>query len=1414
MRPVGVSWPSRPHAGIPAVLQAPRRPPARPRRRQGLALSAAHGGGAAWPSPPRPPGDPLALPAADAATSAGSFAAALLSGAAAACGDALRALRRRARRGAAALEEPEARLVLEGCQLLACLLFVLLYVWSTYSPVVPGEPRWWLDMGLCLVFAADWAQRLVTSSAHPLLAALHPLALVDLLSFAPSLLAAAAPAGLQLAAPWGLLDLRWFRVFRALRLLRLSLLAGNLSAMKTNRHAARTRSAAAPPTRAGDGRAAPSGRPPRRRRPHRRPPPPGRGALIAGNLNVPLVWLVASVVAWLFTSASCVAVMEKWAWHDAFYFVTSTITTVGYGDVVVKSSLGRLFVLVMMMAGVVLIPVRASQLYSRLSGRLSSAGHAPGRAPGSREYVVLSGRLSDVRGFNDFLQDFLVQVRGRPSGGRGGLQLVCLCNKPSVEFLALQELHEAHLTLVEGSAFSEEDLLTRAKLAGSTGAMVLADRFSSNAAAEDTDVQFRVWAIKAAVKRVPLYVQVLRAASVSVIAPFLDPNQDVISSVEGTRLRLLALNSLCPGASTLLANLLRCSGPNAGAAGGPRHAARPGARGGGAGAAGSPTGSRDDAGRAGARGGGETMAGRRWLREYADGAHCELFFAPAGPALAGLRFSSAAEAAYDASGALLVGVVQTRSQRLLLNPGSYRIKQGQTVAVLATTQAVAEAGAAGEGLELRSLSCALAAAAATAALATGAGDDAAQPQRAAARGASTVRVRVPGLLAEELLQVGPEGRGGGKRRQQVQVRLSSDRGAWEQQHQGQQQQAQQQGQEQLELQAALERRGYQGLRLQQQAQQVQQAAPQAQQAAPQAQQAQQAQQARPAAPRAQQWQQQPPAPAPPRPFVLRDVISQPGSASFGPAGSPRSAEFDEADADADETLAALNPCLTNWMGSFESDSMDETEICTDSELLEAALLQRKRQEQREARAAGGGAGQPGTPAAAAQRLLGDAQQEAGDGGGGALEPRAAAGAGDAGGPSGPQAAAAPPLLGGPVPRQLSGHFILAGCASSFVGFAEQLHAMAPMPPALVILHPEPPPREVFEALSALGPTYYVRGQPSSGGALAAAAAAAARSLVVLGASERPTHLASLSVSGVYGDPTSREPGASSRTAVLADADALRSCYGVGEVLLPDALHTVVELGFTSSIRFLQPGLLLHGRAPPHSAGSYDEPPLRGGARAAVGRLVGGLAALVGGGDARRRAPRDADEARDREPGGAAAGPPGSRSSSPQQPRRRPPPPAAAPPPAPPPRQPRSSWRHRKEIEDAGRAEGLTEWQLNSYYAAGRVMVPALLDTFTCQGFFKRRALQDLMTELAGDDGRPGGAMLRQLPVPPHLVGCTYRELVAALLSAPAPQDRHVALGLLRRKAENRAWRLPFVATHPDPDTVLQITDAVFVIRPQ
>jgi hypothetical protein len=51
---------------------------------------------------------------------------------------------------------------------------------------------------------------------------------------------------------------------------------------------------------------------------------------------------------------------------------------------------------------------------------------------------------------------------------------------------------------------------------------------------------------------------------------------------------------------------------------------------------------------------------------------------------------------------------------------------------------------------------------------------------------------------------------------------------------------------------------------------------------------------------------------------------------------------------------------------------------------------------------------------------------------------------------------------------------------------------------------------------------------------------------------------------------------STREAVLADAQAMLAVYGVGEESGAELTHAVVELLFTTSIEFLQPGLLLKG----------------------------------------------------------------------------------------------------------------------------------------------------------------------------------------------------------------------------------------------
>lgn len=311
-------------------------------------------------------------------------------------------------------------------------------------------------------------------AVHPLRAMLAPLNVIDLLSFLPCLLEATPLFGVvpQLRG-WGV-DLKWARVFRALRLLRLTLLTGNLPSMKLS-----------------------------------------RSALLSGAFNVRLLQLTASVAALLFTASSIIHVLERLPFHDALYFVTTSLTTVGYGDVVVRSVLGKLTVVAMILVGAVIIPVRFSQLYSQMSVRREAVGPLPSAR---RPFVILSTRLSEVRGFSDLFTEFFRQVRqaaaaqanhsraaataaataaaataaAQPQQHQDDLQLVVLSpHKPSFEFRAFQELNEWRLSLVEGSLFRDSDLL-RCRAADAQAVMVLADRFTSNVAKEDLDVLFRV----------------------------------------------------------------------------------------------------------------------------------------------------------------------------------------------------------------------------------------------------------------------------------------------------------------------------------------------------------------------------------------------------------------------------------------------------------------------------------------------------------------------------------------------------------------------------------------------------------------------------------------------------------------------------------------------------------------------------------------------------------------------------------------------------------------------------------------------------------------------------------------------------------------------------------------------------------
>lgn len=1226
-------------------------------------------------------------------------------------------------------------------QLVASVLFVLLYIWSTYHPFTFGSLPHVLDLGLAAVFAADYCNRIRASSA-PLEFALQPGHLADLLSFIPSLLECVHLALLIPLQPQLALDFRSFRILRALRLLRISLLVGNLPLMRVR-----------------------------------------RDALLSGGWNVPLLQLVASVVALLVTMASMVHLVEKIPWHNALYFATTTLTTVGYGDIVMHTAMGKLCVGIMMVVGIVIIPVRTSQLYKHLTSRRMRLGPLP---RGHWPHLVLSSRLSDVRGFSDFFIEFLAEAHRQ--GLAPTLRMVVISNRPSFEFRAFQELNEDRLTLFEGSVFSERDM-EEVRTAQAEGVAILADRFTQDPAQEDVDVQFRVWAIKSYTKKVPLFVQVLQRSSIARVAPFLDGQRDVLLCVEQVRHRLLALACICPGAATLLGNLLRGSALGSWQWGSTDPAApwRPPRK----------------------------LANRRWLRQYVEGCRFELFTCVVGAGMSGRGFHSCVVEMYRHHQVLMIGVLNQQGV-LVVNPsGSLRLHVGQSVLVLAPCQEAADAAVSldlvrkdktghqanedGEGGWWTSLAQAL-----------GRGPTAlsGEPDQQLSLSSRPAQPSPEQRQQSSTVPRGPSGHGTlGTTATGVTTAvdhdLSATGGSDEASHpltlnakdlsgtsSGQRSVSTYDGECEMLWEAVegvvLEADSLDEVKMEK------------------------LQACWKKIPKTREGQVE-------GPSILKledtiDDVIQPREQSHvygrslwdGDMTSSRKEDVrwhaDDSDPSRLEGGSSIAPGESKlsspfpapgWLSStlssgersgsaddgecellwdavdgviLETDSLDEVKM----ERLAACWKKRRnrpplaRDEGKEGQhfvpplssswcspqvdmPQASSPGTPQPPASTGTTTLTslDAvpgvpiQSQRGPLGQGTHSPRPVhtdsevlpASLWQHNTPLSPTSSSGP----------LSGHVVISGSQDSFVTFVSQLRQCVPDPPiTILVLHPHYPKR-IMEQLSRMGPTCYVQGLPSDRDSLKTAGAATASALVHLGPPQRPGPTSSKGPSQDEGDY-----GHTTRAAVLTDAEALLTCFGAGEDgSLPDMTAVIVELGFTSSVRFLQPGLLLQANKP------------RG--------LGWDL----------------------------------SRSGSPESPQA-----------TQELRGPRRSWLSRKRQEAACQEKGLLEWQANPYYCAGRVLVPAVMDIITCQAFFKRRLLLDLMTELAGDDGRPGGALLRSIHLPDEFVGRPYGELVSHLVL----YEGIIPLGLYRRKSENPLWRMGFVSTNPNSKEVLESTDHVIVLR--
>ena len=68
-----------------------------------------------------------------------------------------------------------------------------------------------------------------------------------------------------------------------------------------------------------------------------------------------IVWpILSALVVWQVALGAIVGMLEQWPWDTALYFTFITSLTVGYGDFVPKTDIGRLLVVLIGFAGILL----------------------------------------------------------------------------------------------------------------------------------------------------------------------------------------------------------------------------------------------------------------------------------------------------------------------------------------------------------------------------------------------------------------------------------------------------------------------------------------------------------------------------------------------------------------------------------------------------------------------------------------------------------------------------------------------------------------------------------------------------------------------------------------------------------------------------------------------------------------------------------------------------------------------------------------------------------------------------------------------------------------------------------------------------------------------------------------------------
>ncbi|KAJ7412181.1 Calcium-activated potassium channel subunit alpha-1 [Pitangus sulphuratus] len=261
---------------------------------------------------------------------------------------------------------------------------------------------------------------------------------------------------------------------------------------------------------------------------------------------------------------------------ECVYLLMVTMSTVGYGDVYAKTTLGRLFMVFFILGGLAMFASYVPEIIELIGNRKKYGGsysaamfarYVPEIAAlilnrkkyggtfnstRGRKHIVVCGHIT-LESVSNFLKDFLHKDRDDVN-----VEIVFLHNiSPNLELEALFKRHFTQVEFYQGSVLNPHDL-ARVKIESADACLILANKYCADPDAEDASNIMRVISIKNYHPKIRIITQMLqyhnKAHLLNIPSWNWKEGDDAICLAE-LKLGFIAQSCLAPGLSTMLANL-------------------------------------------------------------------------------------------------------------------------------------------------------------------------------------------------------------------------------------------------------------------------------------------------------------------------------------------------------------------------------------------------------------------------------------------------------------------------------------------------------------------------------------------------------------------------------------------------------------------------------------------------------------------------------------------------------------------------------------------------------------------------------------------------------------------------------------------------------------------------------------------